>query len=90
MKKQYALFLVILSFFYTVTVKDGNGSVYGECANCHTMHNSQNGVAVTESGTPNPNLLLKDCLGCHSAADGTTSIDPVTGAPIVYNISLNW
>jgi len=39
--------------------------VTGPCANCHTMHNSQNGVSVTGSG-PLEALTTDTCVGCHS------------------------
>ncbi|OKY74854.1 MAG: hypothetical protein BM485_11495 [Desulfobulbaceae bacterium DB1] len=50
--------------------------VSGQCGNCHTMHNSQDGAAVayeanlsTDSwqSTANPNeaLLKTNCIGCH-------------------------
>jgi len=42
-------------------------------------------MAVT--GGPYSTLLVTDCLGCHSAENTATAIDPVTGAPIVYNTS---
>jgi predicted CXXCH cytochrome family protein len=48
------------------------------------MHNSQGGVPLSE---PQAVLLVDDCLGCHSASDGSTWKDDVTGAPIVYNTS---
>lgn len=38
--------------------------VQGQCANCHTMHNSQNGVDVAAGG-PYETLLIYDCMGCH-------------------------
>ncbi len=62
--------------------------VSGPCANCHTMHNSQQGSMVNENdpGPSSQKLLNTDCVGCHTATDGTTwknSID----APIVYNTS---
>jgi predicted CXXCH cytochrome family protein len=66
--------------------------VTGLCVNCHTMHNSQNGSDVSTG--PNLNLLINKsglstdvCVGCHSAALGTTWKDAVTGAPIVWNQS---
>jgi len=68
-------------------------AVSGPCSNCHTMHNSQNGqsMAYDSAGSPddsaNWNLLVTDCVGCHSATDGATWQNPVTGAPVVYNIS---
>lgn len=70
--------------------------VTGPCSNCHTMHNSQNAqsMAWTYSGTSkvadtsaNPQLLITDCVGCHSATDGGTWKDSITGAPIVFNMA---
>jgi hypothetical protein len=67
--------------------------VSGPCANCHTMHNSQDGTSMAYefSGAPTENtnnfLTITTCVGCHSASDGSTWQDPVTGAPIVYNTS---
>jgi len=63
----------------------GLAKVTGQCAHCHTMHNSQDGLVVAAGG-PYPQLLNTDCIGCHSATDPGTGIDPITGAPIVYNI----
>ncbi|MEA1933307.1 MAG: cytochrome c3 family protein [Thermodesulfobacteriota bacterium] len=66
--------------------------VTGECANCHTMHNSQNG-AVVEADGPYSTLLTNNCVGCHSGSTPTywlgTSKVPVvnhTGgsAPLEY------
>jgi hypothetical protein len=65
--------------------------VTGPCADCHTMHNSQDNTAMAfdSSGAPdasaNARLLRSDCLGCHSAADGGTWKHAITNAPIVYN-----
>lgn len=75
--------------------------VTGQCSNCHTMHNSQAGVAlafyynestkalVTESSTPNPGLLVSDCVGCHTSS-GSGSIKDLGGSqvPIVLNTTL--
>ena len=66
------------------------------CSNCHTMHNSQRGVAMAYeySGgsfdprdTPHLKLLVTNCVGCHTALDGSTWQDSTTGAPIVFNTS---
>ena len=67
--------------------------VTGPCANCHTMHTSQDGVVVYPDG-PYDCLLAGDCVGCHSN-DGSsttyllgTSIVPVvnytSGEPSEY------
>ncbi|MDQ7032555.1 MAG: cytochrome c3 family protein [Desulfonauticus sp.] len=69
-----------------------HAEVTGECSNCHTMHNSQGGQPMAyhlvngqpvASSTPNPMLLVCDCIGCHTS-DGTNTI--VNGVPIVYNM----
>lgn len=51
-----------------------SATITGPCANCHTMHNSQNGGADMLAGQTGPQgLLLKgDCLGCHGI--GTSKI----------------
>ena len=65
--------------------------VSGNCSNCHTMHNSQNGAPVIflapgETDTdPKESLLRGTCLGCHSKSDGNTWKDSFTQAPIVFN-----
>lgn len=46
----------------------------GACADCHTMHNSQDGLQVNTAG-PQDNLLKFSCIGCHAY---TTNL-PATG-----------
>ena len=45
--------------------------VTGQCANCHSMHNSQNGVDLLSE--PLGQLLKADCVGCHSSATAEQS-----------------
>jgi len=61
--------------------------VSGPCSNCHTMHYSQSGTIEPYWGKEGPyqNLLINNCVGCHSAGNPSTWKDPITGAPIVYN-----
>ena len=61
--------------------------VTGQCSNCHTMHYSQGGTQLSGWGSDGPyqSLTINNCVGCHSATDGATWRDSVTGAPIVYN-----
>jgi hypothetical protein len=56
-----ALLAVVLSYGFADAV------VTGPCANCHTMHNSQNGVPMRWDSKPAPSetLLKGDCIGCH-------------------------
>lgn len=55
-----------------------SAAVSGVCANCHTMHYSQENTQLETWGTAGPysSLLTNDCLGCHSTA-GT---DPLVAA----------
>ena len=48
--------------------------VSGPCANCHTMHYSQNGTQPPEWGSSGPysTLLVNNCLGCHSSSTTST------------------
>jgi len=70
--------------------------ILGECTDCHTMHNSQEGAPVAfiidssgkqhTSVSPLLDLLKTDCIGCHSSA-GTDTIVQMYGTdlPIVLN-----
>jgi hypothetical protein len=79
--------LLVLIFFGEV-----QADVTGNCSNCHTMHNSQNGQGQvqTYSGgtittgvlTPQQYLLKADCIACHAGSTGMTNS---FGAPIVVH-----
>jgi hypothetical protein len=60
----------------------------GPCADCHTMHNSQDGTSMNfdNSATPNELLLRADCLGCHgqNTANNIVAIGGVD-TPQVYH-----
>lgn len=59
-------------------------TVNGPCANCHTMHDSQNGTAVNtgvNSGQHAQLLKGDGCVGCH--ADATNNTDTTKGVPAV-------
>ena len=50
--------------------------VKGLCSNCHTMHHSQTPwPAGWDSSSPNPALLVNDCVGCHSSDNSPTYYD---------------
>ena len=72
-----------------------NGLV-GDCYDCHTMHNSEQGQGVlklgaggaTTTGTPMANLLKFDCMACH--ANNPTSgpmIMPMSGGSNVPQVA---
>ena len=51
----------------------GYAKVTGVCSNCHTMHSSQDGAAL--SG-PNELLLIGGCVGCHTGENTAGGITP--------------
>jgi hypothetical protein len=67
-------------------------AITGQCSNCHTMHNSQDGVGVVQTyangvittgvSTPQDYLLVASCIACHSGSTGETN---TFGAPIVVH-----
>lgn len=68
-----------------------SAKVTGQCAQCHTMHNSQGGapmavdIAGNPQAAPNETLLRYGCVACHTGTnDGTNNIPYVnkTTAPI--------
>ncbi len=80
-----------LAFAFIVCQSTAIAGVTGECANCHTMHNSQGGASVSHAGSgaawnggqltggsdtgPQDNLLVSDCVGCHSSSTNQTIIN---------------
>ncbi len=56
--------------------------VKGPCSNCHTMHNSQNGAAMTYDGSNEPNshlLRTSGCVGCHAQGGASNIIVDSSG-----------
>jgi predicted CXXCH cytochrome family protein len=79
------IYTLICVISFGLSFKAIEAKITGPCANCHTMHNSQDGNPVAAGG-PYAVLLVNNCIGCHSATNPATGIDATTGAPIVYNI----
>ncbi|MBU0680886.1 MAG: hypothetical protein KKD73_05625 [Proteobacteria bacterium] len=71
----------ILLLAFLLHADYAQAKVSGPCSNCHTMHNSQDGVTVVTSGT-GTTLLIADCVGCHSSSTNQTIVN---GTPIVFN-----
>ncbi|MFH1701909.1 MAG: hypothetical protein ABIB41_00580 [Nitrospirota bacterium] len=84
--KKTTIGFIILLFSLALVVGYANASL--RCADCHTMHNSQNGVRVAtdDSGalidTPHGELLISTCIGCHR---DTTQSDGSAPVPIIYS-----
>jgi len=66
-------------------------AISGQCVNCHTMHNSQNGLPMTVGGGPFLQLLRADCIPCHTGprdiVDYPLDKKNSFGAPIVLDTS---
>ena len=73
------IFLTLLSL---VLIYGRTYAITGECSNCHTMHNSQNGQQMADRADPYAYLLRASCVGCHI---GPTGEKNDFGAPIVYH-----
>jgi len=80
------LISLVVIFVSFSLASSASAKVTGPCANCHTMHNSQNGAAVVQNGLEGK-LLKSSCLGCHSS-DGSATVVTVgeTVIPIVRNM----
>jgi hypothetical protein len=89
--------ILILSFagFLIILLSSGLAlAITGQCSNCHTMHNSQNGqgevqtysegTLQTNQTTPQSQLLKASCIACHTGTTGQTNS---FGAPIVLHIT---
>ncbi|HEC67703.1 MAG TPA: hypothetical protein ENI35_02660 [Candidatus Desulfofervidus auxilii] len=72
----WAIISFLLWFFLFPSVIQAK--VKGQCANCHTMHYSQHGGVLLEWGTKGPyqNLLVNDCVGCHTGVNDGTNTTP--------------
>jgi predicted CXXCH cytochrome family protein len=78
-KLSKVMFLTLLSL---ILIPGSAYAITGQCSNCHTMHNSQNGEPMADRADPYAYLLRASCVGCHS---GSTGEKNSYGAPIVYH-----
>jgi hypothetical protein len=78
--------LVLIAALFLAMPMVASADLVGDCYDCHTMHNSEQGIGViTVNGAVNtavgpglPNLLKYDCMSCH-AQDPTTGTKNWTG-----------
>jgi len=77
-------FSIILIFLVTAVSDMPQAKVTGVCSNCHTMHNSQGGVAMADYGGTsgeNPCLTRGDCIGCHAYnTSGSVNVVDIGGS----------
>ena len=72
-----------------------SAGIVGDCVDCHTMHNSEQGApvamkgtAVAPSATPNQNLLRMDCIACHAQdPTGGTKIVTAAGGSLIPQVA---
>ena len=87
--------ICLLAILFAIGIQSpARAKIRGNCSNCHTMHNSQGGLPMayeineslsgyTSDQSPNPSLLVTNCIGCHSST-GSSVIE--NGVPIVFNM----
>ncbi len=85
---------VIMSLFLTGIPFSLFAAITGECANCHTMHNSQDASVMADYGAsgkpwkgsgPNDALTRGDCLGCHGIGTSKVVTLGTSEIPQVYH-----
>lgn len=78
---------IALATLLLLCALSAQAQVTGDCVNCHTMHNSQDGQAIVEGVPGMPTLLVSDCVGCHSNVDNSNTIMMLgdSEVPIVFN-----
>ena len=61
----------------------------GDCYDCHTMHNLEDGLQVVDSGTAEglPNLLRLDCIACHADSTQPAKLWTMTGGSVVPQVN---
>lgn len=74
-----------------------NAKIVGQCSDCHTMHNSEEGAPVarnyavdptgaTKSATPNAVLLKYDCLSCHAMMRSNANTETMAGGSVIPQV----
>lgn len=90
MKKIAIIFIAIISILNIIFISERSGeALTGRCDNCHTMHNSQDGMPNTfinpitsNQYSAQPFLVKSDCLGCHANVNATGPIYTISGSDI--------
>jgi len=87
-KKTILTLTILLAAAALVAVfsSPATAAVSGVCSNCHTMHNSQEGIPMRADNEVDPlsALLLDDCLGCHTT-DGGDPLGDTNAYPYVMD-----
>ena len=83
----------------TAQIVAASGGMVGDCVDCHTMHNSEQGQPVAlygsrststaPSATPIANLLRMDCIACHAGDPSGDKIVNMGGGSAVPQVLHN-
>ncbi|MDL1962994.1 MAG: hypothetical protein LWW98_01435 [Deltaproteobacteria bacterium] len=82
-----SLIYIVPIIFSIVFCSQVKAAISGNCVNCHTIHNSQDGSDMaTYGGTSgeNPCLTRGGCVGCHAygAGSGTYNVENIGGSEV--------
>jgi predicted CXXCH cytochrome family protein len=93
-KMRKNILLVLIAIVSVLLFSQGTSfAISGVCYNCHTMHNSQNGAPMAydylgaADSTPNDNLLISDCIGCHSTTSATEHLSTAGGPAVLHTVA---
>jgi len=80
--------LALVVTFACFWASGASARVVGQCALCHTMHNSQNGAIVNADGAQ-PALISigSGCVGCHTGTNTTNIGTPTQPTPYITDAS---
>jgi predicted CXXCH cytochrome family protein len=78
---------IVLTLFLAFFSLPVSAVVSGNCADCHTMHDSQDGSGDEGSTGQHNYLLTGGCVACHSSGTASTIVTLSGGSevPIVFN-----
>ncbi len=85
--------LAIIAMLAIPAMAMAQQGIVGDCYDCHTMHNSENGLPVAVANgavtaDPIENLLKLDCIACHANdPTGGTKLMTLTGGSIVPQVA---
>lgn len=88
MNSRILISLSLITLLLLILYRVGYTRVTGNCVNCHTMHNSQNGTnmqfANESDKSAKESLLRASCIGCHGQnPSGLSNI--ISGIPQVWH-----
>ena len=83
MKKMIVVMAALLLIPGAALAQQG---LVGDCYDCHTMHNLEDGLEVVAGG-PIPNLLRLDCIACHADSNEAGKLKTLPGGSIIPQVN---